>query len=106
MTFRSQTQKTGVILNNFIGTEVAEQETQIKIAKSNLSNERNPFRYDSSDDDEEKEIDNKKEVQHIDSTQENEGIASVRNNAWVETFFFKDDDYRLQGMNSFILEIL
>lgn len=92
----------------FLDTDVIDdneaEEVEIKIPQSNIAGDKNPFRYDTSDDEEDKNTLSQKEIQQVNKTAGNEGINPSRTVAWVETFFFKDDDYRLQGKNcSFFL---
>nr|CAH7727309.1 unnamed protein product [Callosobruchus chinensis] len=70
--------------------------TSVPVDISDEVGGRNPFQYDSSDDDDQTEdIPNKESKECIRSEQVSSG--NVRKNFWTESFFFKDDDYRLQG---------
>lgn len=61
--------------------------------------EKNPFRYDSSDDeDETDDIPNMKDPQKTEKYLEiSQPKSNTRSAFWFEPFFFTDDDYRLQG---------
>lgn len=62
-----------------------------------MSNEKNPFKYDSSDDEEGKYDFEKKDIEMMNGISQHEEATNNKTNFWVETFFFKEDDYRLQG---------
>lgn len=56
----------------------------------------NPFRYDSSD--EEDEIkDTTQQQKNQNEGKSTKAHSENRRNFWIEPFFFVDDDYRLQG---------
>lgn len=78
--------------------EEEKEENQVRITKLNFTNEKNPFKYDSSDDEEEDHDSKKQDTKKILNglSQKEEG-SNNKINFWVETFFFKEDDYRLQG---------
>lgn len=66
------------------------------VAKKRLVQEKDPFRYESSDDEDETgHIPNNENLEN-DKTPKQEASSNKRN-FWVEPFFFKKDDYRLQG---------
>lgn len=62
--------------------------------------EKNPFRYDSSDEsddgDEVLPAENNKEQTEDKTETKNVSLGPQR--LWTEPFFFKDDDYRFQGI--------
>lgn len=72
------------------------EETEIKISKSQFE-DINPFKYDSSDEEEKQDVSSKDEKQQYDTTLENGVTTNKRSSFWIESFFFKEDDYRLQG---------
>lgn len=75
---------------------VKEQQTQKKKKIFPLNIE-NPFRYDSSDEDE------NREAETTSAAQKPESLPSKRSKQlWTEPFFFGDDDYRLQEGFDFI----
>ncbi|KAG5897302.1 hypothetical protein JTB14_011465 [Gonioctena quinquepunctata] len=79
-------------------------ETVTKIIPNNLVKEKNPFRYDSSDDDDETEnIPFQHEVQQESNASRSlQQSDSKRNSVWNDPFFFRVDDYRLQEGFDFI----
>lgn len=72
------------------------EERVIKTIKSNIIDERNPFRYDSSDDEGDNDISQKHE--NLVNTASKDAPEENARQFWIETFFFKEDDYRLQGI--------
>ncbi|CAH0552142.1 unnamed protein product [Brassicogethes aeneus] len=76
------------------------EETAEKIIRgnnNNLGGDKNPFKYDSSDDEDQTE-----DIPNA-SNQEQKDVPDTRNvRFWSESFFFKDDDYRLQEGFDFI----
>lgn len=77
-----------------------EEQTGIKIKQSSALGSQNPFKYDSSDDDDETEDIPHKDSKNITSSTKNIELAPARTNQsvfWTEPFFFKSDDFRLQG---------
>lgn len=78
-----------------------EEEKTVEEAVTNKQNktfmhEKNPFRYDSSDSDDDVPPENSvatKEVLPSINQQQKPGSTKF----WTESFFFKHDDYRLQG---------
>lgn len=79
--------------------EIVEGST--KISSKGFHKEKNPFKYDSSDDEDETEdITHQKQVSE--SIQKNAEISTRKCDfrkptSWTDPFFFKLDDYRLQG---------
>lgn len=82
--------------------EDMETETQItKNVNNKFSQEKNPFKYDSSDDDD--------ETEDIPSKNNSDTVNKIRNEqktrsapSWTDPFFFKLDDYRLQEGFDFV----
>ncbi|XP_018579304.1 probable RNA-binding protein CG14230 isoform X2 [Anoplophora glabripennis] len=82
-----------------------EEETtkQISSGTNKFMQEKNPFRYDSSDDENETEdVPNKEDAQQNEKPLETQARTNARNTFWSEPFFFTDDDYRLQEGVDFI----
>lgn len=79
---------------DYENVEEEKEEHEVRITKPNLSNEKNPFKYDSSDDEEGQY---EEEVTEMNGISEHEEATNNKMNLCVETFFFKEDDYRLQG---------
>lgn len=78
--------------------ESLEEETVKQLNQNIVGQDSNPFKYDSSDDEDETiNIPNNKEVKETPSTERKQARF------WSESFFFKDDDYRLQGKLHFLL---
>lgn len=71
-----------------------------ELKKSKLENGKNPFKYDSSDDENEKE----KSTSPKESKNENVVIFPKKSNSrpWHEPFFFTKDDYRFQEGRDFL----
>lgn len=72
-------------------------EQKIETKKQNkFESLENPFRYDSSDDEDEiKDIPPQQSIQTEGKSAKTDGVT--RKNFWAESFFFCNDDYRLQG---------
>lgn len=70
------------------------QENEEKLPKKKLGNnvilDKNPFHYDSSDNEIEEDIEK--------NTEKFEANDKVTPKPWYEPFFLKNDDYRLQGI--------
>ncbi|VEN34181.1 unnamed protein product [Callosobruchus maculatus] len=106
-------EKEGFSLLNLFGKaedkELDEKEeykdTSVPVDISDEVGGRNPFQYDSSDDgdDPTEDTPNKEGDYCIRSEQVSSG--NVRKDFWTESFFFKDDDYRLQEGSDFMERI-
>lgn len=91
--------------NDVVSSPLIEAEKIIKIG------EKNPFRYDSSDDEDEnsdennvpdgKEQEDENPIENADQKGSN-NLQLGATKLWREPFFFKEDDYRFQG-NIFVL---
>lgn len=81
------------IPENIDETNVAEN-----ITKKAYKNDTNPFKYDSSTDEEEEDDEIVTESKEIVTETKKPEVTPSR--LWTESFFFKPDDYRLQGMSS------
>ncbi|KAJ8970060.1 hypothetical protein NQ317_012035, partial [Molorchus minor] len=78
------------------------EKTSSLIATNKFMKEQNPFRYDSSDDeDETSAIPNREQSTKSSDNLSREANIS-KNTYWSEPFFFKHDDYRLQEGFDFI----
>ncbi|KAK5648978.1 hypothetical protein RI129_003870 [Pyrocoelia pectoralis] len=84
---------------NEIEEETIEEHSQQRPAgiRKQSAHEANPFKYDSSEDEEDKEqkLVSEPVVEKVEKVQ-------VKPRLWTETFFFKEDDYRLQEGFDFI----
>ncbi|KAL1501096.1 hypothetical protein ABEB36_006484 [Hypothenemus hampei] len=97
------------LLSTFSSNEPFEESVQDKsenqekeIKKNSLINSRNPFKYDSSDEEDEvKDIPLKEDKPVADLKKQ----PPVRTLFWTEPFFFKADDFRLQEGMDFIEKI-
>nr|CAI5818044.1 unnamed protein product [Callosobruchus analis] len=87
---------------NQLDEEKEYKNTSVPVDTSDEVLGRNPFHYDSSEDDDEQTggIPNKESEECIRSEQVSSG--NVRKNFWTESFFFKHDDYRLQEGSDFM----
>lgn len=84
----------------FFAEEYVEETTKQIINKTNnFMKEKNPFRYDSSDDeDETDDIPNREDAEiNKKSWEISQPKTKARSTVWSEPFFFTEDDYRLQG---------
>lgn len=77
--------------------------TEVKLSSNNLLKTKNPFKYDSTDEEDENEDIPHKDESKIQSDQIQPEIFSVNKSSqsvfWTEPLFFTNDDFRFQGGN-------